>query len=94
MSTDGMDKLISETLSDRLVLLKHSPAKTHDLREGLAGDDHQAYIGRYCLLAQEMLGMNEQLRLYTELEPSRVQRLEYLGRYLQVVRHEVGKELP
>ena len=94
MSTNGMYKQLSETISDRLLLLKQTPAVTRDLREGLADDDHRAYVGRYCLLAQEMLGMNEQLRLYTELELSRVQRLEYMGRSLQIVRHEVGKELP
>jgi hypothetical protein len=94
LSTDGMYKLISETISDRLLLLKQTPAKTHRLNEGLQEDDRRAYIGRSCLLAQEMLDINAQFRLYTELELSRVERLEYLGRYLQIVKHEVGKELP
>jgi hypothetical protein len=94
LSTNSVYKQLSETISDRLLLLKHTLPKTHRLNEGLQEDDHRAYIGRYCLLAQEMLDGNAQFRLFTELELSRVQRLEYLGRYLQIVRYEIGKELP
>ncbi len=62
-----MSQLISETISDRLLLLTSTLAKTHDRSAGLQQDNHQAHIARSCLMAQELLDVNEQHRLSREV---------------------------
>jgi hypothetical protein len=94
MSMTGMYQLLREAPFDRLLLLKHSPTKAPDPDTGLQDVDHRASIGRSCLLAQELLTINEPHRLYMELDLPFARRLQYLSRSIEMVKQEVGKQLP
>jgi hypothetical protein len=83
-----------DLIEDRLELLDKTPATQQGVSQELQIDNHQAYIGKYLLMAQEYLTEEEQTDLFQVTCLTPAQRKEFIVYYQWFVRWAVDRELP
>ncbi len=81
-------------IEDRLELLDKTPGAKQGVSQDLQPDNHQAYIGKYILMAQEYLTAEEQADLFQVTCITPAQRKEFIVYYQWFVRCAVDRELP
>lgn len=83
-----------DLIEDRLELLDKTPATQQGVSQELQPDNHQAYIGKYVLMAMEYLSAEEEKDLFQLTCLTSAERKEYISYYLQFVKKAVNREFP
>jgi hypothetical protein len=83
-----------DLIEDRLELLDKTPVAQQGVSQELQNDNHQAYLGKYILMAMEYLSGEEQADLFQVTCLTPAQRREYISCYQQFVKQAVDRGLP